>query len=118
MKLNTGTFFKDKYGVDSMPALLLFLSFWPATYVMVVNHTENLYYAYMAAYAGLAANKQWATRGNTNQMADDEPIQPVQVVSDSGGGASVNIPDVASVRVEKRRTSVQSGSRSPRKRSS
>lgn len=76
-------FFKDTQGQESMTALMLFLGFFPATYVMVVNHTENLYYAYLAAYAGLAANKQWAVR-NANNVATDQLATP-----DVGSGSVV-----------------------------
>ena len=62
--LNTGTFFKDKQGMDSTSALLLFLTWFPATYVLVVNQSENLYYAYLTAFTALAANKQWASRAS------------------------------------------------------
>lgn len=109
-------FFKDAQGNESMTAMLLFLSFWPATYTMVVQHSENLYYAYMAAYAGLAANKQWVTRGNNSSVAGDETVEPVQVVSDSGGGADISVPNVARVRVEKRSPPVRRGTSKPRKR--
>lgn len=77
--LRPSQFFRDNQGMESMTALLLFLSFWPATYVMVVQHSENLYYAYMAAYAGLAANKQWVGRNAGNVAADE--------LADSGVGA-------------------------------
>lgn len=50
--------------MDSTSALLLFLTWFPATYVLVVNQTENLYYAYLTAFTALAANKQWASRGS------------------------------------------------------
>lgn len=60
--MNFENFFKDANGQESMTLLMLFISFWPATYVVVTEASENIYYAYMAAFAGLAANRQWASR--------------------------------------------------------
>ena len=57
------SFLKDKDGDYSMTLLLLFLSFWPSTAVVLTQHNENIFYAYIAAYTGLAANKQWANKG-------------------------------------------------------
>jgi len=82
MRLNTGTFFKDKQGMDSTSALLLFMTWFPATYVLIVNQNENLYYAYLAAFTGLAANKQWASRGNTL-----DSTQSTQISLDADSGA-------------------------------
>jgi len=55
-------FFKDKDGDFSMTLLMLFLSFWPSTFVVLTQENENVFYAYIAAYTGLAANRQWATK--------------------------------------------------------
>lgn len=70
--------------MDSTSALLLFLTWFPATYVLVVNQSENLYYAYLTAFTALAANKQWATRNAPNPSYD-----VLETDSDSASG-SVN----------------------------
>jgi len=57
------SFFRDKDGDYSMTLLMLFLSFWPSTFVVLTQENENIFYAYIAAYTGLAANKQWANKG-------------------------------------------------------
>jgi hypothetical protein len=81
--LRLSNFFKDVRGNESMTSLLLFCSFWPSTYVMVTQASENIFYAYMAAFTGLAANRQWATR---NAVENDS--QEV-LVDDTGGADTV-----------------------------
>lgn len=96
--LNTGTFFKDRQGLDSVSALLLFMTWWPATWVVLVNNTENLYYAYIAAFTGLAANKQWAQR-NANTNVNSEQLETdTDSPSDSGSGSARVSPSKPAVR--------------------
>jgi len=97
MRIDTGTFFKDRQGLDSVSALLLFLSFWPMTYAMIVSNNENIYFAYAAAFTGLAANKQWATRNVPNsdtQQLEADTDSP----SDSGSGSARVSPSKPAVR--------------------
>jgi len=63
------SFLRDKDGDYSMTLLLLFLSFWPSTYAMLTRDSEEIFYAYIAAFTGLAINKQWSAR---NALASGE----------------------------------------------
>ena len=72
------SFFRDKDGDYSMTLLMLFLSFWPSTYVMLTRDSEEIFYAYIAAFTGLAINKQWSGR---NAVANDTEM--VETTSDS-----------------------------------
>jgi len=98
--LKWSNFFRDVNGNESMTTLMLFLSFWPSTYVMVSEANENIFYAYMAAFAGLAANKQWASRGSNNL----DSTQSTQISLDADSGAvdvvssKKNLGSVQSVR--------------------
>lgn len=85
----------------SMMRLTVFLSFWPASYVLITHPTENMLLYYLGAYVigfiggkgvdTVVANKQLEASGNRDSLGD----------SDAAGGV-----------VEKRRSQ---GSR-PRKR--
>lgn len=89
--LNTGTFFKDRQGLDSVSALLLFMTWWPATWAMLVSHNENLYYAYIAAFTGLAANKQWSSSRGANSNVDTEQLADGDVGTSSVTTASSTV---------------------------
>jgi len=96
--LNTGTFFKDRQGLDSVSALLLFITWFPSTWVVLVTQSENLYYAYIAAFTGLAANKQWASR-NANTNVNSEQLEAdSDSPSDSVSGAARVSPSKPPVR--------------------
>jgi hypothetical protein len=67
-------FFEDEKGHLSMPRLLMFLSFWPASIIMCRTQNENIYGWYISAYAaayGMA--RIGAAMGGKN----DKPTEPV-----------------------------------------
>lgn len=61
-----GEFFEGDDTRMSMPRLLSFLSFWPATVVLVITKTDNalLYYlgAYVVGYVGGKGVDAWRRR--------------------------------------------------------
>lgn len=44
-------FFEDEGSHLSMPRLLMFISFWPSTYVVLKTQNENIFGWYLSAYA-------------------------------------------------------------------
>jgi hypothetical protein len=86
-------FFRDNNGNESMTLLMLFLSYFPMTWVMITQHTENIFYAYSAAFTGLAANRQWATR---NVASTSEDVLETDSDSDSDSEPVPNSKPLAS----------------------
>lgn len=72
-------FFQDEEGHNSMTRLLCFLSFWPASWVVVQNPGEASLGWYLGAYVlGYAGGKAVdvaslkVRRGSSKQQIDDE----------------------------------------------
>lgn len=86
-------FFKDSSGQQSMTLLLLFLTFWPSTWIALTSDQPEVFYAYLGAFTGLAINKQWAGRRNVipNQELETVELHSSRVVSSS------NIPNDAAL---------------------
>lgn len=62
-------FFEGENERLSMPRLCMFLSFWPATYVMLATMNENIFGWYLSAYAaayGVASVSGALSRGKKN----------------------------------------------------
>lgn len=59
-------FFKDENDRLSMARLLSFMSFWPASSVLGVLHTENALMAYLTAYVLQYGGSKWIERKYAN----------------------------------------------------
>jgi len=78
------SFLRDKDGDYSMTLLLLFLSFWPSTYAMLTRDSEEIFYAYIAAFTGLAINKQWSGRNAlVHNLSQTDSVQSSSTVTTS-----------------------------------
>lgn len=68
MNLNFDQFFQNNNGRYSMAKLLLFLSFFPASFVVMYNQGWETLTAYLAAYTGAAVG---------NMMSKDRHAKPI-----------------------------------------
>jgi len=70
-RLRLFDFFKDSTGYASMTRLILFMSFFPASYLAIkINDADALMW-YLGAYAGLAANNKWVEASQKNKKTKD-----------------------------------------------
>lgn len=67
-------FFEDETKRFSMTRLVLFASFFPASFVVCWIKSAESLGVYLAAYGGLAANNKWAERKKSNVI----PIKPTR----------------------------------------
>lgn len=81
----------------SMMRLMLFISFFPASYVLLKNGTTEALGVYLGAYAALSGNNKWAERNNANSVVNSE----LEADSDSD---TISASTATSSVVAKRRT--------------
>ena len=66
LPLRFAEFFRDDNERMSMTRLMLFLSFFPASYLAIeINDSDALMW-YLGAYAALAGNNKWVEARNVN----------------------------------------------------
>lgn len=63
---NPREFLQDADGAYSIARLLMFMSFWPATYMACSIRTTEALGVYLTAYVGGYANSKWAERRKAN----------------------------------------------------
>lgn len=74
MNKNLVQFFQDNDNRFSMTRLMVFASFFPASFVVCYIRSAESLGVYLAAYAGLAANNKWAEKKKSNVI----PIKPTR----------------------------------------
>ena len=67
-------FFEDDSKRFSMTRLMVFASFFPASFVVCYIRSAEALGVYLAAYGGLAANNKWAEKKRANVI----PIKPTR----------------------------------------
>jgi len=59
-----------------MSSLLLFLCFFPSSYVTIKTENENIMYAYLAAFSGVAINKAWTGKNAITTISEGQLEAP------------------------------------------
>lgn len=61
-------FFENDISRLSMTRLTVFLSFWPASYVVITHPTEGIFGLYLTAYVASYLGGKWADRPQSNSV--------------------------------------------------